>query len=228
LIGNTNSQVLTIHQIPAKIIDIIENAEKYCFIVTPYYQPWNILNRSLDRAASQNKKIIFIIRNEKVSDHTINRINVELGFDLVLVNRLHTKLYLNEKEALISSMNLVESSKEHNYEIGYSIHGNNQSKMLKEKIIENDILSINQHTVYKGRYFNDLSSDVYIRENDIGFCIRCSKKIEFAPEYSLCSECYSSWVYYKNYDHSENYCHKCGKENSTTKLNPLCESCSHK
>jgi len=60
---------------------------------------------------------------------------------------------------------------------------------------------------------------------DDGTCIRCSEEIEFNPYRPLCSDCYSSWARFKNYNYAENYCHDCGNEDDTCMARPLCYDC---
>ncbi len=41
-----------------------------------------------------------------------------LGVNVIVVKRLHTKLYINERECIVSSMNLSETSDNHSKEMG--------------------------------------------------------------------------------------------------------------
>ena len=235
--------ILTAHQISASIVDIIERAKDYCFLITPYYRPWELLSRALEKASKKEKKVFFILREDANSKDTINYLNKELGFDVVLVERLHTKLYLNESEALITSMNLYDSSKEFNYELGYLLTGFQNIKKLKEHIIEDDLLSSNSNIVYKGRYIKAV--DVKNEENQkeitkttknvpvenkgrsyfMGYCIRCKKSLEINRNYPLCNDCYSIWSQFMNGDYEERYCHRCGNESKVSKNKPFCIKC---
>ena len=232
------SSFLTIHQISGKIIEIIKESKEYCFLVTPYYKPWPLLERALEEATQNQKKIVFIFRKNEVPDSIINKLNKEMQFDIVLLERLHTKLYFNEKQALITSMNLYDSSKDYNYEMGYSISGYGNIKNLKEVIIENDLLALDTHKYYLGRYFKEIEKkksqeklakenadqkkQISKKENAFGFCIRCRKRIDLNGNYPLCEDCYYIWSQFMNGDYQEKYCHKCGKEARVTKNNPFC------
>ena len=136
----SDTNILLVHQIQDRIIEIIRNSKEYCFLITPFFQPWPILQRELEKAAQQEKKIIFILRNTPENHWDFESLNDNFGFDVIFVERLHTKLYLNENECLISSMNLYESSKDNNYELGYYFKNRQQSKNFKETVIDNDIL----------------------------------------------------------------------------------------
>ena len=232
-----DNSILLIHQIPAKIIEILQNSEEYCFIISPYFQSWNILDRELEKAAADNKKVIFIFRDDYNARLNFSYLNEDYNFDLVFVERLHTKLYLNERESLITSMNLYDSSKENNYEVGYYFETRQNSRHFKEKVIDNDILKGNVF-ILKGRYFeeieqkrldeknreeerqrirlekqNTINSKIQTNRNYIeyGTCIRCGTRIHFDPEHPLCDNCYSIWSLFGNIYYQENYCLKCGE-----------------
>ena len=238
-----DSNILLVHQIQDRIIEIIKNSKEFCFLVTPFYQPWTILNRELEKAARQEKKIVFILRNTDENRFNCDSLNYDYGFDVVFVDRLHTKLYLNECEALISSMNLYESSKDNNYELGYYFGNRTQAKNLKEAVIDNDIL-MGDWNILRGRYFNNYESPKnqrFDRENiqdsaprnlgDNGFCIRCGEPIPLDPARPLCDECFKSWSQWNNYGFYERFCHICRKDYghsfgiSPSYNNPVCFDC---
>lgn len=238
-----DKNILLTHQIPGKIIEIIQNSKDYCFLVTPYFQPWPLLERELEKSASDNKKIVFIFRDQDNAVFDFSYLNDNYDFDLVFVDRLHTKLYMNDKEVLISSMNLYDSSKENNYEVGYYFSNWTVSKDFKKQIIEDDILKGNTK-IYKGRYFKELeekesaaqfkSTSTQFGNRSYGFqanngtCIRCGEKIRYNESKPLCDKCYSTWSSFGNKDYPEIFCHKCGKQDSWSNItfaNPLCQSC---
>ncbi len=242
----SDSNILLVHQIQDAIIEIIRNSKDFCFLVTPYFQPWPILRRELEKAAQQQKKIVFILRDTSENHWDFEYFNDEFGFDIIFAERLHTKLYLNESECLITSMNLHESSKDNNFEVGYHFKNQIQSKNFKETVIDNDIL-MTQPEILKGRYFNNLEAQNHnaqnpFRQNTIsnGFCIRCGNQIDLNPAYPMCSQCYSEWDNWKNYNYGENFCHICKREGEVTEFwnsisrlkisyyDPVCPDCRKK
>ena len=58
-----------------------------------------------------------------------------------------------------------------------------------------------------------------------GFCIRCSKEIDYDPNRPFCYECYSIWAQWGNAEYLEDHCHCCGKTEHTSKAKPLCYEC---
>lgn len=240
----SDPNILLVHQIQDRIIEIIRNSKDYCFLVTPFFQPWPILQRELEKAAQKEKKIIFILRDTPENRWNFESLTDDFGFDVIFVDRLHTKLYLNESECLISSMNLYESSKDNNYELGYYFKNKQQSKNFKETVIDNDIL-LGHPEILKGRYFNsiDYNCNQNLNKNnetsfsqkhlEQGFCIRCGDSISLNPANPLCDECYRTWASWGNYDFQERFCHICRKDFSnsygaTSYNDPICWDCRKK
>ncbi|MCX6244642.1 MAG: phospholipase D-like domain-containing protein [Bacteroidetes bacterium] len=238
------NRILKNHQLPAAIIDLIDESKEYCFLVTPYYKPWTLLTRAFEKAAKQNKNVVFIARFEKEkSIECYEEINKRYDFDVILIENLHTKLYLNERSVIISSMNLLDSSKERNYEIGYLFESKSTVRQFYNEIIKDDLFSLKPKRYFKGRYSKVLLA-IKEEENNQkkageerrmtlknktekngGVCIRCSKEIHYSPAAPLCDECYRSWAFWGNWDFIEKYCHACGTEYGTSKNHPLCPEC---
>ena len=226
-----SSNILLNHQISAEIISLIESSEEYCFLITPYYKPWPILNRGLEKAASNAKKIIFIFRNGDVKENIINDLN-KMGFDVHLVEKLHTKLYLNEKTAIITSMNLYDVSKEFNYEVGYKFQNSFEVKNFKSEVIEKDILGTTPKLSFPGRYSAYLENSgkdqkrtsTNITDIALGYCLSCRAEIPFDFNRPFCLECYKIWAK-KNYQTKENYCHSCGSRFRSSYDQPACSKC---
>ncbi len=248
------SSILTIHQIPGEIISLIEETKDYCFLVTPYFKPWPVLSRSLEKAALSEKKVIFIFRDTDNNDQIIKEI-CNYGFDIHFVDRLHTKLYLNEKSAIISSMNLYDSSKEYNYELGYKFTNSYEVKKFKEEVIEKDILGLAPKYSINGRYFEHLrklkeeklekerkieerKNNAISKKNELkiqkvntiptGVCIRCGTAISYNTNAPFCYNCYETWSSFGNAEYEEKYCHSCGSNYPTSMRKPVCHRCFNK
>ncbi len=220
-----SSNILLNHQISAEIISLIQSSIKYCFLVTPYYKPWPLLNRTLEKAAASNKLITFIFRAGGVNEDILKSLNKQ-GFDIHLVERLHTKLYINENTAILTSMNLYDSSKENNYEVGYKISNAYESKQFKEEVIEKDILSLTPKLSLPGRYsleLQRLEEEKLEKEKKIQKekekrnleeterQIRARRVIVSEPKYS--------------YDNNYGFCIRCHTQIPLNIESPLCMHC---
>lgn len=144
---------------------------------------------------------------------------------------LHAKCYMNEKEALITSMNLYEFSQANNNEMGILVTRDNDQqlytdvdteakrliriseeiKVSVERVLQNDNGQTNKTKDVKGQ--------------TEGHCIRCKKSIKLNPLVPYCKECYNIWKKYEVKEYQEKHCHICGKGEPTTILKPTCYSC---
>jgi hypothetical protein len=95
--------------IASTIMSLIDEAEKNVVFVSPYYNlgKWRKFNTVLRRAIDRGIDIVFYVRADDPA--SIQEVKC-LGFEPLTVERLHAKLYFNEREAVITSMNLVQSS----------------------------------------------------------------------------------------------------------------------
>ena len=137
---------------------------------------------------------------------------------------------MNEKEALITSMNLYEFSQANNNEMGvyltketdqqlYNdidteakrlIRISEEIKVSVEKVLQTDNLHVK----------NDAERTVH---KMTGFCIRTGVPIPFNIEIPMCSEAHKSWSKYKNPEYPENFCHFSGEPSNheTSKGKPI-------
>ncbi|RZK10136.1 MAG: hypothetical protein EOO46_11675 [Flavobacterium sp.] len=103
-------------QISGEIMTLIEEADKKMIIVSPYYNisNWPKLLNPLNKLKTRKVDAEFYVREgEEASIREITK----FGFTAIPIKRLHTKLYFNEREAIVSSMNLVSASDEHSLDI---------------------------------------------------------------------------------------------------------------
>jgi len=134
----------TTDEISGKIQSIIQDVTGHLFLISPYIQlekkskneQWDKVKKSIHFALKKgNVTITFIAREPKL----INSLSVVEGLKeflgsnckVILVKNLHSKVYYNGKEALITSLNLYMHSAYNNYEIGVSIDQNDKNEIEK-------------------------------------------------------------------------------------------------
>ena len=156
---------------------------------------------------------------------------------------LHAKCYLNEKEALLTSMNLYDYSQVHNEEMGLLVSREEEPELYDE--INEDskrILRMSEEirvTVARVESTEDGEERPRARKTQRkpqpaptkptkGFCIRCGDAIPADPTQPYCARCYRSWNRYKNEAYEEKRCHTCGDKHGATLLKPLCLACYKK
>ena len=96
-------------QISGEIMTLFEEADKKVIIVSPYYNvtKWNKLLNCFQELKRRNIEIEFYVRENEWE--SINELKA-IGFNSIAIPNLHTKLYINDKYAIVSSMNLNLSS----------------------------------------------------------------------------------------------------------------------
>ena len=138
---------------------------------------------------------------------------------------LHAKCYLNEREAIITSMNLYEFSQVNNNEMGVYIDKETDSALYKDLYDEvQRLIRISDElivTVEKA----DSKQKKESRKSENGrtgqgFCIRTGVPIPFNIEKPLSLEAYKRWNEYGDADYPEKFCHFSGEpSNGETSVN---------
>jgi hypothetical protein len=102
-------EIINPNEIGAKISTLISEANEKFYAVTPYLDlsKWRKILISLENAVKRGVEVKFYFREIKEKDFQVLH---KLGIELNQINGLHTKLYINESETIVSSMNLYEFS----------------------------------------------------------------------------------------------------------------------
>ena len=213
---------LTTKGIIKEIEKIIQDADKEIMILSPFLDMDSRIVEALSDAVKAKKELKVIIvygkgklpakekkKLKKIEKSALKEMNIELYYR----ENLHAKCYMNEYSALVTSMNLYESSQTKNDEFGIQILPGEEKEVYDsikkaiKKIIENS------------------EKELEAEEGKQGHCIRCGKEIELDPLTPYCKSCYVSWAKYKNPDYEEKYCHICGKPYKSTMNKPVCKAC---
>ena len=138
-------EVLTsVKKMGSRIEDIIKEAEEYLCIISPYVKIDREIRALLaekSHASSLNIRFVYGKKNldTETSDWLLSMPHIQLSF----LNDLHAKCYLNEKKALVTSLNLYDYSMINNVEMGVYVSltrgfwGYDESDVvLHQKIVE--------------------------------------------------------------------------------------------
>ena len=122
--------LLSAHHLLYEVQTLIERAERYCVLVTPYVDLWPSLEMLVRQAAARGVAVHFITRakddthfekREAQRIGSLERLKA-LGAQVHEVPWLHTKLYLNEAEAIVTSFNLTATGRD-GPNLGVHLHG---------------------------------------------------------------------------------------------------------
>ena len=159
------------------------------------------------------------------------------------LQNLHAKCYLNENHALLTSMNLLESSQILSYEMGIVVSREEEPQLfetidqeLRNLVRKSGINCVaadqastsdsSKRNAARKMVQKKASQAVAAPEN--GFCIGCKADLPVNPLRPYCSVCFASWSEHKNVAFKENHCHICGNKRKTSRRKPSCFACYKK
>ncbi len=99
---------------------LFDEADKRLIIVSPYVKidKWFKLKKKLESAIKRNIQIEFYLREDNNNFESFQQVK-SLGIEPIGIPDLHTKLYMNEKNAIVTSLNLLLYSDTYSLDIGY-------------------------------------------------------------------------------------------------------------
>ena len=237
------AEFLTRTSISDRLEKIIKNARDRIVIISPFLRINNHLKELLEEQNSRKLDIRVIYGKSELHPEENNWLASMSSIRTSFRKNLHAKCYLNENEALLTSMNLYEFSQVNNDEMGLIV-SKEEDHDLYAKILDESMRIVRASeeirvTVAKvepadGR--SEPSETTNSRKNPqtaqgtpkVGFCIRCKATLPADPAQPYCKSCYASWRRFENKAYEEKHCHMCGNTHPATLLKPLCLACFKK
>ncbi len=190
-------------QISGEIMTLIEEADKKLIIVSPYckFSDWKKFINTIDFLKRKNTIVEFYVREgEAKTNDEVKKI----GFNPISVPNLHTKLYINEKYAIVSSMNLLTYSDMNSLDIAYQTETDSEYNELIEyyerylKIfhdselkVESNIYSNEKHYErIENGYWTEYLSDLISNQLDRN----CRIKIDESSIDIQCGNIYEAFI----------------------------------
>ena len=222
------AEFLDTQGVSAALSQIIKNADERLVIISPYLKVNPQIQRLLVHA---DVDVLVVCRKDRIQEEekwleSLPSVKVCYHKDL------HAKCYLNEKQAIITSMNLYQFSQENNLEMGLLVSRSGQEIQLYEEIRkEADLIEKSSQKVIlqvskPKPADSELDDDGFIPWP--GSCIRCKAEIETDPSEPYCDRCFQSWNRFQDENYPEKHCHVCGDQYPATMANPLCLVCYRK
>lgn len=118
------NKVIPTRGISHRIEEIISKAEKKIILVTPFLKITQEYYTRLIQASEKGVEIT-VLYGKKELDEEQEKMLLDIdSLELRYLKNLHAKVYLNESEGGISSMNLYRYSEVNNFELGVSFKNN--------------------------------------------------------------------------------------------------------
>ena len=222
---------------------IIRNAEQHLWIISPFLKINTGIKELLEDRDRSKIDIRVVYGKNELRPEEKQWLASMLSIRTSFRSNLHAKCYLNEKEALLTSMNLYEFSQVNNDEMGILVSRDHDPALYDDILKESrQIMRVSEEireTVATVNASDDLTIDLpevpkqrteraTVDKPQNGFCIRCKTTIPANPAEPYCTSCFRTWNRFKNSDYKEQHCHTCGTDTETTKAKPVCLSCYRK
>lgn len=228
------AEFITRKAIVHRIAKIIEEAEEEIVLISPYINADNETKKLIENTKRAITIHVIYGKREKLRQNERGFFD-ERSVKLSYREHLHAKCYLNEKEAIVTSMNLYEYSQLHNDEMGILV-SRKDDRELYDAIYQQAMewkedsggvdASANGRRNSKGAKTQKEVTPV-LQAPKKGFCIRCRANLPVNPDYPYCDSCYTTWSRYKK-EYGEKYCQICGSEYKVTFKRPACLDCYRK
>lgn len=230
--------ILKTAEISTEVIKLIQGAKDYCYLVTPYFKPWPLLDRVLEGTRDRGPQVTIICRHDdqrQTKLEELARWQARFGCELILLNYLHIKLYVSDQAAILGSMNLYDSSQVKNFELAYLISNRRDARDFLRNVIEADLLAAKPVTVFKGWFSENESTKASQLAQQMaqldkrGFCVVCGDKCDLdrskSPTIIRCPECWRRNQATTNWDLQTTFCHYCGERHRSTGTAALHDTC---
>ena len=230
-------QVLSTNDLSNSIRKIIKRARERVVLISPFIDEESDIFEYLYELKQKSYSVpIFVITRTpeqvhyKKESHK-NAIRKFSEIDNCYVHYckdLHSKCYFNEIEMIITSLNLLPSSEEHNFELGVYFG-------KEERIYGDALQEINDICKESIPEMNRISNNGTFSKHPISaFCIHSGKQIFYQDMFEE-NGVTKRYIEYKTYKKlsirqqedncTHKYCHCCGKPYKVTLKEPLCPLC---
>jgi hypothetical protein len=233
-------------QLTEELEKIISEAKESLILISPYFKLNDLIIKALEKHKLKNKFSLIIVygKNEENKQKSLSDSDLDFfkSFNNVEIRyhkRLHAKIYVNEYNCLLTSMNLHDFSMKENIEFGILTKSSflpgsldSEAYQFCEYIVEKSQIEFKKEVQKKKSFFGLFTkygnAVVEVEEKRNGYCLRYGTRIQYNPAHPYSIEAYHSWNQYKNFDYIEKYCHSCGCQYKTTMCRPLCNDCYNK
>src|SRR3989339_1757561 len=207
--------------------NLIKNANERLFLISPYLKFNPRIKQLLDERNRLRLDIRIIYGKVDLQTEESNWLKSLDSIKVLFCKNLHAKCYLNENEAIITSMNLYDFSQQNNNEMGIHITRENDPEIYSDLNQEvTSLIRSSEHvSISIEKVVPKVEPSRKQRQKEEGNCIRCGTEIKLDPKHPLCKKCYQSWSKYSDKTYTENYCHICGAKTQSSMEKPVCLSC---
>ena len=213
---------------------LINSANEKLILISPYLKISDRLKQSISDKDLMKIDIRLIYGKTEIELSENNWLKSLKSIRTSFCQNLHAKCYLNEKEAIVTSMNLYDFSQINNNEMGIYVNKTEDAELYSAiyteamrlvRISDEIKISVTQVPKTEQPTKPQPIKPQPLQSDGSGVCIRCGTEIKLNPMVPYCPTCYKAWKKFSNDEYEEKKCHICGKENKSTLVKPACLDC---
>jgi len=202
---------------------LINKANEKLVLISPYLKINERIKQSLEDKNRLKIDIRVVYGKNDLQPEENNWLKSMNQIRASFCKDLHAKCYLNESEAIITSMNLYEFSQVNNNEMGIYIEKSSDPELYKDvydeaqrliRISDEIVVSVEKAPSKEKQVEKVETKQKVEKKSDSsknGFCIRTGVSIPFNVEKPMSYEAFKSWNKYGDKDYPEKYCHFSGE-----------------
>lgn len=203
--------------------ELIKGTKERLILISPYLQFNDRIKELINYLNIQKRDIRIVYKENRLQIEENNWLGTQIGVRTSICKNLHAKCYMNESEAIITSMNLYEFSQQNNNEMGIYITRAQDLDLYKDTYEEvQRLLTISEEIVVTVKKVDTDAKKVDTKKTNAktGYCIRTGVAIPFNIEKPLSLDAYKKWNEYGDPDYPEKFCHFSGEaSNGQTSVN---------
>lgn len=200
--------------------ELIKGTKDRLILISPYLQFTDRIKEHLNNLNIQKRDIRIVYRENKLQLEENNWLESQIGIRTSICKNLHAKCYINENEAIITSMNLYEFSQQNNNEMGIyftkaqdpELYNSTLEEVQRLLTISDEIrVTVKKVTADTPPKTENKSVETRSTSKPTGFCIRTGIPIPFNVEKPMSFDAFKKWSEFGNPDYPERFCHFSGE-----------------
>ena len=220
----------------ARIETVMRQAHGDLYLVSPFVQLSERYRRRLADADARGVTTHLVCRAAKLKPDQRAALSALSRLRLYDAPKLHGKVFVNDRGAVLTSFNLYEAS-EQNHETGVWLCADADRQAYADA--RREVASIIGHAAEvpldgptgtptrpggrKGR------GPLLVRASPpaTGHCIRCGTRVDYDPKRPYCRGCFRQWKQYEDPTYGDGRCHGCGRKDpkAFSFRKPECRRC---
>ncbi|HTB99476.1 MAG TPA: phospholipase D family protein [Ferruginibacter sp.] len=197
---------------------LINKANEKLVIISPYLKINDRIKQSLEDKNRMKIDIRVVYGKNDLQPEENNWLKSMTSIRSSFCKDLHAKCYLNENEAILTSMNLYEFSQVNNNEMGIHVDKATDPELYKDIYEEahrliriSDEIVVSVEKALNKEKLTSTPDTKSIGDKRNGYCIRTGVEIPFSVEKPMSYDAFKSWNKYGDPEYPEKFCHFSGE-----------------